>query len=169
LTALSHSLKVIIQIAEPDQQTRPPVNNRITIQRISQHVSQNVRDASIYLFRFVGFCGSLRSRLSEELHAHFSILQADPAARLILAPPLLPEPGTVTTGVESDILLQDLMRSQLNNEHSLSVSELIEIINSAYDSRGRLVVEDTVQYSSKAIAIVTVKYERQLRPAMMSR
>jgi hypothetical protein len=44
----------------------------------------------------------------------------------------------------------------------------MEIIGSVCDSRGRLVVEHTLQFRGNGIALVTVKYERYSSLANMS-
>lgn len=160
LAGLFPSLNITVQISEPDEQARHSHNSRINVQRKTQVGLQVVKDAAVYLLRFSDCYGSLRSRLSAELHAHLSVLQASPAAKLILAPPLLPECGTVMAEVETIMLVQDFSRSQLTNEPSLNLTELMEMISGICDSSGRLVVEHTMRFRSNTMAIVTARYER---------
>lgn len=67
----------------------------------------------------------LRQTTPSELAAYLGVLHANAMAILILAPPLLPEPGTVDRDVEATARVWDLSLLQLTNECGLELGELM--------------------------------------------
>ena len=134
-------------------------NGRITVQKRMPAAAQAVKDAAVYILRLTTPSPSLPAQILAEMNAHIDVLRANALATLILAPPLLPEPGTVDLDVESTARLRDLSSLQLTNECGLELRELIEIVNSVHDSRGRLVVANKLRSRNNATVALGVKYE----------
>lgn len=138
------------------------VRNRIIVQQRTPAASQTVKDAAAYILRLSTPSISLRAQVLAELNAHLGVLRANGMATLILAPPLLPEAGSVEPDVEAMARSRDLSRLQLTNECELEVEELTEIVNSVCDSRGRLIVVNKLRSRSGATVAMRVKYEPTL-------
>ena len=158
LAEMYPALHFIVQMSEPAQNSNGTVgagraedfSRRITVQKRMPAAVQAVKDAAVYILRLTTL---------SELTAHLGVLGANNMATLILAPPLLPEPGTVDPDVEAMARLRDLSRLQLTNECGLELGELIEMVNSVHDSRGRLVVVNKVRSRNSATVALGVKYQ----------
>lgn len=163
------ALHFIVQMIEPAQNSISTVgagagkakdfSERITVQKRMPAATQGVKDAAVYILRLTTPCPSLPTTIIAELSAHLGVLRANASATLILAPPLLPEPGTVDPDVEAMARLKDLSHMQLTNECGLGLSELIEMVNSVHDSRGRLVVVNKLRSHDRATVALGVQYQ----------
>jgi hypothetical protein len=161
------ALHFIVQMIEPAQNSDSTVgagkaedfSGRITVQKRMPAAVQVVKDAAVYILRPTTPSPSLPAQILAELSAHLGVLRANALATVILAPPLLPEPGTVDPDVEAMARLRDLSRLQLTNECGLELGELIEMVNSVHDSRGRLVVVNKLRSRNSATVALGVKYE----------
>lgn len=105
---------------------------------------------------------TLREQLLAELRAHVQVLRTNASSTLILALPVLPEPGSVEPDVEVSARLWDLSRQQLTKESDLSLSDLVELFNSIQDNEGRLVVVSKLRSRSCATMAVGVKFDASL-------
>lgn len=143
-------------------EAKDSIRSRITVQRRMPATLQTVTDAAVYILRLTTPSLSLRAQILAELNAHLGVLRANALANLILAPPLLPEAGTVEPDVEAMARSRDLSRVQLTNEGELEVDELSEMVNSVCDGRGRLVVANKLRSRLGATVAVAVKYEPML-------
>ena len=161
------ALQFIVQMIEQAQSNDALVGTenvedfrgRITVQKRMPAAVQVVRDAAVYILRLTTPFPPLPAQILAELSAHLGILRANASATLILAPPLLPEPGTVGKNIEAMARLRDLSRLQLTNESGLELRELIGMVNSVHDSRGRLLIVNTLRSRNGATAALGVKYE----------
>lgn len=138
---------------------------RITVQKRASGALQVVKDAAVYILRLpapspVMPSHSLPTRILAELRAHLGVLRVNnTSATLVLAPRLLPEPGTVEPDVEAKVRLRDLSRLQLANEREMEMGELLEIVHSVHDSVGRLVVINKLRSRNSATVALGVKYQ----------
>lgn len=133
-------------------------NGRITVHSRAPAATQLVKDAAAYIIRLTTPSTSLAAQIIPELNAHLSVLRSNRLATLILAPPLLPEPGTVDPDVEAMARLRDLCCLQLHNECELELDELIDMVTSVRDSRGQLVVVNKLRSSDGATMALGIKY-----------
>lgn len=167
LAKMYPSLQFVVQMIEPGQSNNGLVGvekvedycGRITVQKRMPAAAQVIKDAAVYILRLATTWPSLPTQILAELSAHLDILRANASATLILAPPLLPEPGTVGQNVEATARLRDLSRLQLINESGLELGELKEIVNRVHDSRGRLVVINTLRSRNGVAVALCIKYE----------
>jgi hypothetical protein len=167
LAEMYPALHFIVQMIEPAQNSNgtvgagkaEDVSGRITVQKRMPAAVQVVKDAAVYILRLTTPSPSPPAQILAELSAHLGVLRANALATLILAPPLLPEPGTVDPDVEAMARLRDLSRLQLTNECGLELDELIEMINSVHDSRGRLVVVNKLRSRNSATVALGVRYQ----------
>ena len=100
-----------------------------------------------------------------ELKAHFGILRANPAALLILAPVILPEPGSVAVNLETQARLLDFANTHLTGQGAMEVSELVRLTESVCDTRGRLVVKSRVRSADGTTIGLVVKYQSSCESA----
>lgn len=103
-----------------------------------------------------------------ELHSHIDVLRANPSALLIVAPTLLPEPGSVDLGVEVQARLRDFSHLHLGNESALEVAELARLIEGVSDQSGRLVISNRLCSASGAAIALAAQYQSFSRLAMCS-
>lgn len=165
LAGVAPALHFIVQKVGEDEHPVPDhekmhaaSNERITVLEKMPAATQSVRDAAVYILHLT-LSHSLRSQLLAELTAHLSLLREHPSAVLIVAPPLLPEPGSVSSEVEAEARARDLTCLQLAQETKLELSELIEMVNACKDRDGRLTVVNKIQFDNGVAAAVSVKYE----------
>jgi hypothetical protein len=162
------AIHIVVQLIQPAavhnkttslvDEARRDINDRIEIHKKISVGVQLVTDASIYILR-LEMTSSMRSVLLAELTAHLGLLRANPAATLIVAPPLLLEPGIAGSNREAQGRLRDLYYYQLTGEYELELNELIRMIKSTHDKHGRLVVINQLRCGSGATGAVSVKYE----------
>lgn len=139
-------------------------SERIIVQRRKPTTVQPVKDAAVYLLH-PSFCAaSTRGYTADdlitmELKAHFGILRANPMALLILAPAMLPEPGSVAINVETRVRLLDFTDMHLTGNGAMEVSELYKLTESISDARGKLVVKNRVRSADGATIALVVKYQ----------
>lgn len=131
----------------------------ITVQRRTASTIQQVKDAVVYMLRFTSQSFALKEHIEAELRAHIGVLRSNSSAKLILAPPLLPEPGSVEPDVESTARICDLTNIQLKNEHAMELNDVITLVNGVQDSIGRLVVVDKLRDRRGVVLAITVKYQ----------
>lgn len=166
LAEMYPSLHFIVQLCTPSSKNEAgdtckteDLNRRITVQKRVPGAIQTVKDAAVYILQLSSPSHSLASRVASELQAHLTVLSKNSMATLILAPRLLPEPGSVDPDVEAVARMRDLSRLQLTNEYEIELSELIEMVNSVHDSRGRLVVVNKLRSSNNVTVALGVKYQ----------
>ena len=161
------ALQFIVQMTEPAQSHNglfgaekvEDFRGRITVQQRMPAAVQEVKEAAVYILRLTTPFPPLPAQILAELSAHLGILRANAFATLILAPPLLPEPGMVGPNVEAMARLQDLSRLQLTNGSGLELRDLIDMVDSVHDSTGRLVVVNRLRSRNGATVALGVKYE----------
>jgi hydroxyacyl-ACP dehydratase HTD2-like protein with hotdog domain len=167
LAKMHPSLRFIVQMNESASRTDDILcakklegveGRHLTMQSRAPAAVQSVKDAAVYILRLTE-SSSLREQVIAELNVHLPMLRANASSTLILALPSLPEPGSVDPDVEATARLWDLSRMQLTNECELEASDLVELINSVQDSRGRLVVVNKLCSRNSTMMVVGVKYE----------
>lgn len=139
-------------------ETQHNPHSRIMVQRGTSTGFQSVRDAAVYLVLLTTTETGLISKLSAVLEAHLGILQANASAVMIIAPPLLPEPGLISQEVEATVRSKDITNRQLMGQGRIEVLELTELVNSMRDEKGGLIVIHKLRFSIGATAAVSVKY-----------
>lgn len=102
---------------------------------------------------------AVRARIVGELRVHISVLRANLGATLVLITRLLPEPGSVDTGVETLARLRDLSLLQLTNEREIDLSDLTDMIHSVRDSTGRLVLVNKIRSPHNATVAFEVRFQ----------
>jgi hypothetical protein len=140
------------------------LNRRISIQRRNPTSPQPVKDAAVYIlqpsFPSMGTNElTIHEILTIELQSHFSVLRANPSALLILAPTLLPEPGSIEINLEVQARLRDFANLQLSNESALEVTELFKLAESVCDRHGRLMVTNRMRSPDGATIALAVQYQ----------
>ena len=121
-------------------------------------MAQSVKGAALYILRLTD-ASRLRDHIVAELKAHLPVLRASASSTVLLALPFVPEPGSVNVDVEATARLWDLSRQQLTNEADLEVDDLVALIGSVQDARGRLVVINKLRSRTSATMAVGIKYE----------
>ncbi|KAL9090652.1 MAG: hypothetical protein Q9165_005140 [Trypethelium subeluteriae] len=167
LAEMYPALHFIVQMVDPALNNEPTVgvgkvedaSGRVTVQRRMLAAVQVVKDAAVYILRLTTPSPPLPTQILAELRAHLGVLRANISATLILAPRMLPEPGTVDPNTEGLARLHDLSRLQLINECGLELDKLIEMINSVHDGRGRLVVANKLRSHSSVTLALAVRYQ----------
>ena len=140
-------------------------SGRIAVQERPPASTQPIKDAAVYILRLSTPPAShkaediLANTLLAELHAHLSVLRANKNATLILAPPLLPDPGPSATRAESMARVRDLCRLQLLDWYDLEADELVQLLDGVRDESGRLEVVSTLQSPNCASVALAVKYQ----------
>ncbi|KAH8810947.1 hypothetical protein F5884DRAFT_875917 [Xylogone sp. PMI_703] len=160
-------LHFIVQLSEPTQNDNIALDSgmaedlscRITIQKRTPTAPQTVKDAAVYILRPTDSSQSPWTELLAELRAHITVLRANASATLILAPRLLPEPGSVDQEVEAKARLRDLFHLQLTNQCEMELADLVEMVNAINDGRGRLVVVSKLRSQNSATVALGVKYQ----------
>lgn len=143
------------QLHESDE-----IRERITLQERLPAAPQTVQAAAVYILRMPATTRPSAAQILTELRAHLGALRANSSATLILAPPLLPEPGTLDPDSEARARVRDLARLQLTNETDLELSELIELVNSVHDNNGRFRVVSKLRTRDSAFtAALGIKYQ----------
>lgn len=94
-----------------------------------------------------------------ELRSHFEVLQGNTTALLILAPTMLPEPGSVAINLEVQARLLDFAEMQLNSKSAVEVTELFKMTESICDGQGRLMVTNRLRSVDGATVALAVKYQ----------
>lgn len=125
---------------------------------------QPVKDAAVYIVQpsFGSATTDIHSPqelLTMELKSHFSVLQANTSALLILAPTMLPEPGSVPINLEVQARLLDFAAMQFNQKSAIEVTELFKLTESIFDSHGRLMVTNRLRSADGATIALAVKYQ----------
>lgn len=168
------SLHFIVQMNTPAQEntnsstgTSPDSNasGRIVVQERPPSSTQPIKDAAVYILRLSTppvssnrADDTLANTLLAELHAHLGVLRANKNATLILAPPLLPDPGLSATRAESMARVRDLCRLQLLDWYDLEAAELVQLLDGVRDESGRLEVVSTLQSPNCAsVALSTLR------------
>ena len=147
--------------------TTPDSNasGRIVVQERPPASTQPIKDAAVYILRLStppvshNAEDTLANTLLAELHAHLGVLRANKNATLILAPPLLPDPGPNATRAESMARVRDLCRLQLLDWYDLEAGELVQLLDGVRDESGRLEVVSTLQSPHCASVALAVKYQ----------
>jgi hypothetical protein len=125
---------------------------------------QAVQDAAVYILRVPPTSLELPSRLLleriyVELKAHIAVLRANSSATLVLTAHLLPEFGAVDPDVEAGARLRDLSLAQLANDREIESSEVMEVLNSVRDDRGRLVLVNKLRFRNNAAVAFEIHYQ----------
>lgn len=163
------ALRFVVQISEAvtkdarEMEQMRDFGSRIVLQKRAPGTAQNVKDAAVYILRpsaslSVG-PSSLCERISVELRAHLGVLRgAHKAVTLVLAPRLLPEPGTVEPELEAMARLGDLFRFQLDNVREMEMEELVDVVTSVRDSVGYLIVVNKLRSPDSATVALGIRY-----------
>lgn len=171
LAELYPALHFIVQMSEPPSHhgaveagKTKEFNPRIAVQKRAPGALQTENGAVFILRLPVLLPGvpsnTLPARILAELRSHLGVLRTNPkAVSLVLAPRLLPEPGSVDSDVEATARLHDLSRLQLANESEMEMGELVEMVCSVHDSMGCLVVVNKLRSRNTATMALGVKYQ----------
>ena len=170
LAKLYPALRFVVQISEAATKGAlegdgiEDFDSRIVIQQRTPGAAQTVKAAAVYILRPSAPCDgpfySLRERILAELRAHLGVLRAThTSVTLVLAPRLLPEPGSVDPEIEAMARLRDLSRQQLDNMREMEMEELIDIVNSVRDSVGSLVVVNKLRSPDNATVALGIRYQ----------
>ena len=160
-------LQIIVQMSEValEPGKAKELSPRIKVQKWVSGAQQCVKDAAVYILRlpppFSGVSSpSIPTTFLAELHAHLNVLRANrTSVMLILAPCLLPEPGTVDPDIEATARLRDLSRLQLANEYEMEMGELVELVSSVNDGVGGLLVINKCRSRNTATVALSIKYQ----------
>lgn len=106
----------------------------------------------------------LRSRIVAELEAHLDALCDNPSAVLILEVRLVPEKNTAEPYVERSARLLDLTLSQFTNSRALDICQMMDMVGSVRNSRGRLVVAKQVASSTSTIVALGIQFQAAAGP-----
>ena len=165
------ALRFVVQISEAatkdaiESEKVKDLGSRIILQKRSPGAAQNVKDAAVYIVRpsaslSTGSPHSLRERILVELRAHLGVLRTTHrSVTLVLAPRLLPEPGSVEPELEAMARLRDLSREQLGNVREMEMEELIDVVNSVRDSTGFLIVVNKLRSPDSARVALGIRYQ----------
>ena len=142
----------------------PAIVHNINVQRRKPTAAQPVSDAAVYILQ-----PSFDARntdeytphelLTLELQSHFRILRNNVSALLILAPKMLPEPGSVALNLEVQARLLDFAEMQFNQKSAVEVTELFKLTESICDAHGRLMVTKRLRSADGATIALAVKYQ----------
>lgn len=178
LTKIAPALRVIVQVYEwapPEVTTATSSSKPMILQGVPRQSSatQPIRDAAVYIVQpdaslLPSGMTSLQGLVASELRSHLPVLRANPASLLILAPPLLPEPGSVSPHVETQARVRDFAQLQLTSDGALELSELYGIVQSVDDSDGTLAVCNEMRSKQGHVVGLTVKYQSHSETALLS-
>ncbi|RMZ73883.1 O-methyltransferase family [Pyrenophora seminiperda CCB06] len=178
LIALAHianGLRVMVQAydhvptdstltGQEEVEQEPAISHNINIQRRKPTAAQTVSDAAVYILQP---CFDARSTdeyapcelLTLELQSHFEILRKNTSALLILAPKMLPEPGSVALNSEVQARLLDFAEMQFNRKSAVEVTELFKLTESICNAHGRLMVTKRLRSAEGSTIALAVKYQ----------
>ena len=172
LADLYPALRFIVQMSEPASNNGAveagkarELNRRITVQERVPGAQQTVKDAAVYILHLPTLSPGMSSdsvpaSILAELRAHLDVLRANKnSVTLILAPRLLPEPGSVDPDVEAIARMRDLSHLQLANEREMEIGELVEMVKRVHDSTGWLVVANSFRSRNSATMALSIKYQ----------
>lgn len=175
LAHISNGLRVVVQTydssptdslmtGQEDGGQESAVSNRITVQRRKPTAAQSVTDAAVYILQPSFDAKSTEEHspqelLTLELKSHFRILQTNTSALLILAPKMLPEPGSVAVNLEVQARLLDFAEMQFHHKSAVEVTELFKLTESICDASGRLMVTKRLRSADGATVALAVKYQ----------
>lgn len=165
LQQISRTLRVIVQT--PDLQpahSENGNNSRIKVQCRQPSDPQSVKDAAVYIVRpplstITTKGDTTHGLLLAELYSHVNVLRSNPSALLIVAPTLLPEPGSVDVNIEVQARLRDFSHLQLENEGALEVSELARLIANVSDQNGKLIATNRLRSTNGATIALAAQYQ----------
>ncbi|KAF2847104.1 toxin biosynthesis regulatory protein AflJ [Plenodomus tracheiphilus IPT5] len=175
LAHVSHALQVIVQTYDytpadlamkglGNDEQDAVASRRIIVQRRKPAIQQPVRDAAVYILQPSFDARSTeditpQELLAIELKSHYNILQANPSAVLIVAPVLLPEPGSVPVNMEVQARIIDFAEIQFNKRSAMEVTELFQLTESICDAHGRLIVTNRLRSVDGATIALAVQYQ----------
>ena len=142
---------------EREQEPELELNPRITITNRIVGTRQTATDAAIYILHLPT---SSPGTMLEEMQVHLGVLRASNAVMLILTARLLPEPGTIPDpAIEAIARSRSLTLRQLTNEYEMEMVELLEMIGTVRDNRGKLVVTNKLRSRNDLVVALVVKYQ----------
>lgn len=174
LTDLYPALYYIVQMSDPASTNRNRLNSpppkqkdksdqeiklspRISVTTRISGTRQTITNASLYILRLSSLC---RTEILTELQMCFGALRLSNCVMLILTTHLLPEPGsTPDTEIEATARSRDLTLLQLTNEGEMEMAELLEMIEAAGDSMGKLEVINKLSSRNSLVLALVVKYQ----------
>ncbi|OIW25626.1 O-methyltransferase family protein [Coniochaeta ligniaria NRRL 30616] len=169
LAKLYSALHFIVQTEESTSPTTTmtaissdaDLSRRISTRKRASGTPQTVQPAAVYLVRLWTHnqLTPIRSRITVELRAHIGVLEANRSALLILMVQLLPDPSAVDSHTECMARVRDLSLLQLVNDGYLEEPELINLVDSVQDEKGRLIVIKTLRCHNSAEVAVGIKYQ----------
>lgn len=164
--AESHpAVRFIVQTDSPaPPSSMPATYSNMTVCQRPHGTRQTVEDAAVYLVRLpTSAIRPVRSHVVSELRAHLAVLEANRSALLILTSPILPEPGTVPPQVEHLARLRDLSLLQLVGNGSLTLQELVDLVDSIHDGDGGLVIVKKLHAPNSAFVGLGIRYQTTMR------
>ncbi|CAE7178409.1 hypothetical protein CFE70_005864 [Pyrenophora teres f. teres 0-1] len=175
LANISNGLRVMVQaydhtptdspLTGPEEvEQEPAIIHNINVQRRKPTAAQPVGDAAVYILQ-PSFDARTTDEytpqelLAHELQSHFRILRNNVSALLILAPKMLPEPGSVALNLEVQARLLDFAEMQFTRKSAVEVTELFKLTESICDAHGRLMVTKRLRSADGATIALAVKYQ----------
>ncbi|KAI1325708.1 hypothetical protein F5Y16DRAFT_377296 [Xylariaceae sp. FL0255] len=132
-------------------------STRITITSRIPGSYQMALGAAMYI---VHLHNATRPTIHAELSAHVDVLRSNNAVMLILTPRLLPQPNSgANSKIEALARARDLTLLQLSDEGEMELSDLLEIISSVQDRKGKLVVVRELHSQYNTVDALVVKYQ----------
>lgn len=156
-------------IGQEEVEQESAVSHNIDIQRRRPTAVQPVSDAAVYIVQPSFDARSTdeytpHELLTLELQSHFKILRHNTSALLILAPKMLPEPGSVALNLEVQARLLDFAEMQFNHKSAVEVTELFKLTESICDAHGRLMVTKRLRAADGATIALAIKYQTLTEP-----
>ncbi|KAK2594655.1 hypothetical protein QQS21_007631 [Conoideocrella luteorostrata] len=141
-------------------------SSRITVTYGAASMPQPITDASVYILHLPlsydtpasvnGFLAAGKA----ELEKYLDILRVSGAHMLVLTTRLLPEPGRMSNPeVEAVPRIRDLSMLQLANGSEMEMTDVLNMINSASDGAGRLVVTSQLRSKDGMVAALTTQFK----------
>lgn len=157
------TLRVVVQLDTATTNGHSEIDSsmsrgRAVIQRRPQGTRQMVEDAAVCILKIEAPSTTIRARVTAELLAHLEVLRNNESAVLIVAAPLLPEPGTVSTSAEASARSSDLTTLQLSNSPQLELDRLIDIVENVPNARDSLKVVQRILFRNGMVAAIEVRY-----------
>ncbi|KAL4751922.1 O-methyltransferase-domain-containing protein [Aspergillus terricola var. indicus] len=159
------SLRFVVQdSAEQINQSRSFLKSQLESVRsaielgIHNHCDeQPIQHADVYLLRMV-LHNHTDANAIRILAPLVRPLRTNPAARLLIADTVLPEPGDVGCLDEALQRYRDLTMQQVFNTRERSLAEFQRLLDAVSDSAGQLVVENIRRSPGSALSVIEVSY-----------
>jgi hypothetical protein len=165
LIAQHPGLRFIVQTADKDgSDIAKQLHPRIKVQFRARGESQLIKTAQVFVLYLPG--ASLYSsredvlaEMAAEMRIHLAVLRANSHAKLLLVAELLPDPDKVESKIEAAARSHDLFLMQLANGGLLDMAQLQELLSSAGDDAGHLLVMNQISSCKGPTVVLQVRIE----------